>query len=269
MVTFRRTITENEKRNFYLNLTDDSGERYGSLFPPHRTPLWIRTGNGQQYKASKHGDNQIWGMLRYWFNKERIEPGTVVEVSFDPTAPPVEGRVPVTLTTIDRVEQPPSAELPTPSVADTERQIPTETTEVSLKFERDLEDFLANNLHLIEDGLALYTDEDKRSGRQYPTDVGTIDILCKNRDDFVILELKKGRTSDEVVGQISRYIGWVKEFLAEGRNVRGIIIVHDFDPRLKYAVRAHDNLQLKYYEIQLKFIDEVQAINRLDSSNSN
>lgn len=128
--------------------------------------------------------------------------------------------------------------------------------------ERDLENFLSKNLGLIEEGLKLYYEEGQ-GGRQYPTDVGTIDLLCKNREDFVVVELKKGRCSDTVVGQISRYIGWVQKNLSNGCNVRGIIIVHDFDERLKYAVLAHSNLKLKYYEIQIKFISEQQVLDNL------
>ena len=59
-----------------------------------------------------------------------------------------------------------------------------------------------------------------------------------------------------MVGQISRYIGWVKENIARRETVNGIIIVHEFDEKLKYAVAAHDNLDLKYYRIQIEFISE-------------
>lgn len=57
-----------------------------------------------------------------------------------------------------------------------------------------------------------------------------------------------------------------KVFFVEDSFVKGIIIIHDFNSNLEYTLRSHDILQLKYYEIQLKFIDEVQAINKLDST---
>jgi hypothetical protein len=259
VLRFQRTITDAEEKNYYLNLTDDNGERYGTRFPPDHTLLWVLTPNGRRYKASKRGDNQIWGVLRSWYAGESIHAGTVVEISYDQAAQPIDGRIPITITTV----QLSSATVEPPTTESTEELEEIESAEVSLKLERDLEDFIVENLHIIEPDLVLYQDENGQSGRQYPTDVGTIDILCKNQSDFVLVELKKGRTSDQVVGQISRYIGWIKEFVAEqGQNIRGIIIVHDFDPKLKYAVRAHDNLQLKYYEIQLKFIDEAEAVNK-------
>lgn len=145
-------------------------------------------------------------------------------------------------------------------IAENEERI----AEVNVQMERELENFLINNLRLIEDGLELYVDEYGKGGRHYQTDVGEIDFLCKKENNFVIIELKKGRESDKVVGQISRYMGWVRENLSNNNIVRGIIIVHDFDPKLKYAVLAHDNLELKYYEIQIRFISEQQAIDKLE-----
>ncbi len=40
-----------------------------------------------------------------------------------------------------------------------------------------------------------------------------------------------------VVGQIARYLGWVAETLAGDRHVRGIILSHEVNYRLRYAVR--------------------------------
>ena len=42
--------------------------------------------------------------------------------------------------------------------------------------------------------------------------------------------------------------------------------MHDFDPRLKYAVLAHENLELKYYEIQIKFISEEEIVDRSETN---
>ena len=57
----------------------------------------------------------------------------------------------------------------------------------------------------------------------------------------MVIELKKGRSSDVVVGQILRYMGWVKEHLAvddyDQYDVRGIIISKEKDDRLEYALK--------------------------------
>ena len=44
----------------------------------------------------------------------------------------------------------------------------------------------------------------------------------------LVIELKKGRASDSVVGQIQRYMGYVKDELAEkNQPVKGVIIGFD------------------------------------------
>jgi hypothetical protein len=76
----------------------------------------------------------------------------------------------------------------------------------SLSIERDLEDWLVHNLELLEAGLTLYRDGDI-DGRQLDAgEVGIIDLLALDkRGDFVVLELKAGKASDSVCGQILGY----------------------------------------------------------------
>jgi restriction system protein len=73
-----------------------------------------------------------------------------------------------------------------------------------------------------------------------------------------VIELKKGRESDKVVGQALRYIGWVSEELCkDGQKVRGIIICREPDDRLYYVVKVVPNLELKYYHIDFRLSDSV------------
>jgi restriction system protein len=68
---------------------------------------------------------------------------------------------------------------------------------------------------------------ENQTGRQFPAGTWSIDFLCveDSTGDFVIVELKKGKTSDVAVGQVLRYMGWVKQNLAkEKQKVKGIII---------------------------------------------
>ena len=94
-------------------------------------------------------------------------------------------------------------------------------------------------------------EDEENSGRQYPTPIGNIDLLAvdKARKEFVIIELKKGRSSDVVIGQILRYMGWIKENLAKDHNVRGIIIVKERDKRLEYALKLMPNADLFKYNV--------------------
>ena len=77
--------------------------------------------------------------------------------------------------------------------------------------------------------------------------------MDKNKKEFVVIELKKGRSSDVVVGQILRYMGWVKENLAvddyKEYKVRGIIISKEKDSRLEYALKMIQNVDAFLYSV--------------------
>lgn len=53
-------------------------------------------------------------------------------------------------------------------------------------------------------------------GQQYPSDKRPIDILAiiKAKKTLLVVELKRDRVSDNAVGQIQRYMGFVKYELA-------------------------------------------------------
>lgn len=78
-------------------------------------------------------------------------------------------------------------------------------------------------------------------GRQYSTTVGPIDLLARDKKtgQYVVIELKKGRSADKVYGQLSRYMGWVKANLAGGADVVGVIVGSKIDDKLRAAVSAH------------------------------
>jgi len=93
-------------------------------------------------------------------------------------------------------------------------------------------------------------DKDGRSGIEYPTGVGPIDILATDTDgNFVVFELKLSRGADRVVGQISRYMGWIKKNVANGKDVRGVIVASAMDEKLKYAALVVPGITLLEYEI--------------------
>ncbi len=126
--------------------------------------------------------------------------------------------------------------------------------------EKYLEEFIATNFDRIDFGanLELYQD-DENSGRQYPThQVGNIDLLAidKKKKEFLVIELKKGRSSDEVIGQILRYMGWVKEELAiedyEGYSVSGIIILKNKDDKVDYALKMVSGVKIFLYTVTFK-----------------
>jgi restriction system protein len=139
---------------------------------------------------------------------------------------------------------------PIVGIVGTKSADPLPNTEFVL--ERYLEEFIESNFAAIfGKNLALYREEGV-SGRQYMTDVGPIDLLAQDTTtgDFVVIELKKGRESDQVVGQTLRYMGWTKENLCKGnQQVRGMIICKSADARLEYALRMTRDISVSYYRI--------------------
>jgi len=121
----------------------------------------------------------------------------------------------------------------------------------SITVERDLRKYLVLNLESLEPGLTI-------TGEEYPTEGGRmrIDILAKDASGgFVVIELKAGVADISTFGQISAYVGWVKQNLARSGNVRGIIVANDFDERMRYAVESSPHIKLKQYKLEFQFRD--------------
>ncbi|MFZ2970495.1 MAG: PDDEXK nuclease domain-containing protein, partial [Minisyncoccia bacterium] len=120
--------------------------------------------------------------------------------------------------------------------------------------EKHLEDFLVANWESTELGelYDLIEENGDIVSQQYQTkEIGNIDLLVKEKKsgNFVVIELKKGLTSDQTVGQLTRYMGWVKKNISNGKKVKGIIIAGSQDNRLKYALEAVQDAELFIYRI--------------------
>lgn len=71
----------------------------------------------------------------------------------------------------------------------------------------------------------------------------------------MVVELKRGRASDVVVGQILRYMGFVKEQIAEdSQNVEGAIIALEDDPKLKWALVSVPSITFYKYQVSFKLV---------------
>jgi len=87
------------------------------------------------------------------------------------------------------------------------------------------------------------------------SDTGPLDILAisKDKQTLLVIELKKGRASDSVVGQIQRYMGYVQETLLEDfQQVKGIIIALEDDLRIRRALSVANNIEFYRYKINFK-----------------
>jgi hypothetical protein len=86
-----------------------------------------------------------------------------------------------------------------------------------------------------------------RMGRQILTEVNTIDVLGYRpaEKEWWVIELKRGRSSDAAVGQVSRYLRWVERHRAARQDrVVGAIVAHAADAHLRYAIESNPKLSL-------------------------
>jgi restriction system protein len=126
--------------------------------------------------------------------------------------------------------------------------------------EEHLEDFLVANWTQTALGKEydVYEVDGNRVGQQYEIEKGRIDILAIRKDgrELLVVELKKGRASDAVVGQTLSYMGYVQDQLAEeGQVVKGAIIAQDDDLKIRRALMVVPNVKFYRYQVSFKLID--------------
>jgi len=97
-------------------------------------------------------------------------------------------------------------------------------------------------------------------GYEYNTnEIGKIDLLAKHKTQprWLVIELKREQTSDDTVGQVLRYMGWVQEHrAAEGDSVDGLIIAREPDARIRYALMHTRNASFMRYQVDF----HIQAV---------
>lgn len=130
----------------------------------------------------------------------------------------------------------------------------TDQAEAAFGLEFQLRDFIAQNFGSIAvEGkrLRLYIDPTGRDGIEYPTAIGPIDLLAVDDSGvFVVFELKRARVPDKAIGQLARYMGWVKQTIGKDRDVRGVIVAKTITDNLRYAVSVFPNVSLFEYEVE-------------------
>jgi restriction system protein len=122
--------------------------------------------------------------------------------------------------------------------------------------ERQLEDFLMENWEKTELGRKydLIDEDGEVVSQQYPTGIGKIDILAQDKKTkhLVVIELKKNQTSDDTVGQLARYMGWLEEHKTNGIATKGIIIAARYDKRLYYALKKLKDTEVYLYRVDFR-----------------
>ena len=134
---------------------------------------------------------------------------------------------------------------------DGDSDIPIEETQFA--YEADLRDYLGSNLHIIENGLELYSSESGVIGVEYliPKTHRRIDILAVDKNnDFVVIELKVSRGHEKTIGQALYYQSLVKSTFKVD-NVRIVIVAREISAELRIGTKYLPNVQLYEYQLSL------------------
>ncbi len=114
----------------------------------------------------------------------------------------------------------------------------------------------------MEKRLRLFVDPMGQEGIEYPAGNGRIDLLCiDDQSNLVVFELKRDESSDRAIGQLARYMGWVKLKLGSEVTVSGVIVAGTISPNLRYSVSVIPNISLFEYEVSfhLKPVEQANA----------
>lgn len=81
-------------------------------------------------------------------------------------------------------------------------------------------------------------------------EIGIIDLLAqhRNRPGWLVIELKVRKTSDQVLGQVLRYMGWVRTRLAaKNDTIEGLVIASWPDIQTLYGLECLPDIRMMCY----------------------
>jgi hypothetical protein len=124
--------------------------------------------------------------------------------------------------------------------------------------EKHLEEFIIRNWSSLEFGKEfeiLTSNTGELIGQQYQTDTGPIDLLAlsKDRKTYLVLELKRDKSNANAVGQILRYMGYVRDEEAElDQAVKGVIIAHSDSTGSRRAISMTPEVSFWQYKLNFE-----------------
>ena len=88
VIEFTHIVSLAETNDYYLNLKDVKGTKYGKHFPLDKTPLVVYDQDSRRFYTKKHLGSQLWrgdhGGLGKWFEANNVGSGTRVIIRHDP-----------------------------------------------------------------------------------------------------------------------------------------------------------------------------------------
>lgn len=124
-------------------------------------------------------------------------------------------------------------------LADTEHDLGSDPGLVKDGVEKHLQELLADRCEVLGPGWTVVR-------REYPTDIGPVDLLCRDHVGAPVLVEVKRQAEIDGVEQLTRYLQRVSTVLGEG--VRGVLAAQSFRPQAKVlaADRGITCVQLDY-----------------------
>jgi hypothetical protein len=120
----------------------------------------------------------------------------------------------------------------------------------SLPSEDELHRFIEGNWQKIP----FFENWELRESKLNTGGAGEIDLLAydKQKNNWVVIEIKKDRSPDKTVGQTLRYMGWIRENLAQKEDeVNGLIISgYPPDKFIRYAILGAQNIDYRIYYVK-------------------
>jgi len=108
--------------------------------------------------------------------------------------------------------------------------------------ERDLQEALASHPSWAGDGLRLVR-------REWPTDIGPVDLMCRDEDGgWVAVEIKRIGTID-AVEQLTRYLARIRALDPAKAECRGILAAQQIKPQ---ARKLAESREIAWVEVDLE-----------------
>jgi hypothetical protein len=104
-------------------------------------------------------------------------------------------------------------------------------------------------------GLVRYNGKDFPA--EYDLGYGGNVILCREIEggDLVVVDFNRGEAPSETLLRLLHYMSWVRQHLASGKDVSGMILTEKADDALQAIVREVPNISLRYYRIGIELVN--------------
>ena len=74
--------------------------------------------------------------------------------------------------------------------------------------------------------------------------------------DLVVVDFNRGEAPSDTLLRLLHYMSWVRQNLAETKDVSGVILTESAKESLKAIVSEVPNVTLRYYRIGIELLDE-------------